>query len=171
MILLLLEFQRRNGDSVDICPGRISKWTINQHEMFRFQFQVVLMCMNVQCAVIAAFTAAFMITLVAQWRLTWNAFVSGNSRRHTGNGSRGPHLRIRLNTTLKRYRVGSINRSYYCINTFPLKPTRLAFVLDIVLLKRELPLGRATGTGMGVVCVGTRWGCFHIVWTHVSVRD
>lgn len=50
-------------------------------------------------------------------------------------GHEAPNLRIRLNTTLRRYRVGSINRSYYCINTFPLKPTRLAFVVDIILLK------------------------------------
>lgn len=86
-------------------------------------------------------------------------------------GHEAPNLRIRLKTTLRRYRVGSINRSYYCLITFPLKPTRLAFVVDIILLKRELPLGRATGTGKGVVCVGTRWGCFHLVSTRVSVRE
>lgn len=86
-------------------------------------------------------------------------------------GHEAPNLRIRLNTTIKRYRMGSINRRYYYINISPLKPTRLAFDLDIILLKRELPLGRATGTGMGVVCVGTRWGCFHLVSTRVSVRE
>lgn len=100
-----------------------------------------------------------------------NAFVSGNSAAILEMGHEAPNLRIRLNTALKGDRVGSVNRSCYCLNKFPLKPTRLAFVLDIIVLKRELPLGRATGTGMGVVCAGTRWGCFQLVPTRVSVRE
>lgn len=50
-------------------------------------------CVSVQCSVIAAFTITLLITLVVWRRSAWNAFVSGNSRRHTGNGSRGPEFK------------------------------------------------------------------------------
>lgn len=80
--------------------------------MFRFEVQTdVSTCTHIYERVIATLAIKLIETL-AQRRLALNASVSGNSRRHTGNGSRGPNvdftwLYYNLN---QRYRLDDVYR-------------------------------------------------------------
>ena len=113
--------------------------------------------------------------------LAWNASVSGNSRSHTGNGSRGPSgngcfhslnglFSSEIVTLIKLKFSGSayglVSTKYTCIYH------NNAVLFRIIVSVFSL-VGRPPGTGMGVVCVemaerGGRTATFtlELAWIH-----